>query len=420
MARFNAHSPRQRSRPMWPPLGAAALVATLLVVSGCGGPNLTGLNYVVAGMLPQDYAAHGVNKGRAQEAGAVHLEGEIGPGALWTIDQPDTWNGDLVVYLHGYLDPALPVLEPGAQPGFAPIRDALLTRGFSVVASSYSTNGYAVKEGMEQSHQLSGLFASRVSQPKRTFLLGQSMGGLIGLLLTQKFPTQYNGTLLVCGVVGGSDDEVQYLGDIRVLFDAVYPGVLGGDLEHPPVITDVNAQVIGPVLAAVGGNPQGLGIIQLLARHPLAGANSQEVVTSLLSALIFGLEGGGDLLDRAHGHTFFDNADWRYTSPALPAALLDDINARVVRYRVDPAALAFLQQYGEPSGAIRVPLISMYTSRDPVVPSFHEDLLAQASAGPMLVQRQTQRFGHVNFSVDELMSNFDDLVAWVTSGQRPI
>jgi len=84
------------------------------------------------------------------------------------------------------------------------------------------------------------------------------------------------------------------------------------------------------------------------------------------------------------------------------------------------AALAFLQQYGEPSGAIRVPLISMYTSRDPVVPSFHEDLLAQASAGPMLVQRQTQRFGHVNFSVDELMSNFDDLVAWVTSGQRPI
>jgi len=219
------------------------------------------------------------------------------------------------------------------------------------------------------------------------------MGGLIGLLLTQKFPTQYNGTLLVCGVVGGSDDEVQYLGDIRVLFDAVYPGVLGGDLEHPPVITDVNAQVIGPVLAAVGGNPQGLGIIQLLARHPLAGANSQEVVTSLLSALIFGLEGGGDLLDRAHGHTFFDNADWRYTSPALPAALLDDINARVVRYRVDPAALAFLQQYGEPSGAIRVPLISMYTSRDPVVPSFHEDLLAQASAGPMLVQRQTQRFG---------------------------
>src|SRR6185503_4098115 len=114
------------------------------------------------------------------------------------------WNGDLVVYAHGYTDPVAAV----ALPNFGPIRDALVARGYAVIASSFSENGYAAKEGVEQTHQLSGIFASRVGRPGRTFLFGQSLGGLIGLILAEKYPGQYDGGLLVCGVVGGSDHEV--------------------------------------------------------------------------------------------------------------------------------------------------------------------------------------------------------------------
>ena len=44
--------------------------------------------------------------------GAQHLEGVLGPGALYAIDVPASWNGDLVVWVHGYTNPATPVALP--------------------------------------------------------------------------------------------------------------------------------------------------------------------------------------------------------------------------------------------------------------------------------------------------------------------
>src|SRR5262249_46064897 len=175
----------------------------------------------------------------------------------------------------------------------------LLGRGFAVAASSYSSNGYAVEEGVEESDELPHLFKERIATPRRTFLFGQSLGGLIGLLLTQqKSGKEYDGTFLVCGIMGGSTEEVQYIGDIRVLFDTVYPGTSPGDLYPPPVITNPTTQIIQPALAAIQANPQGVGVIQLLARHPMAGNTPQEVVTTLLTVLGFSLQGGGDLFSR--------------------------------------------------------------------------------------------------------------------------
>jgi len=115
----------------------------------------------------------------ARLQGPGHLEGPIGPGAQWSVDVPVGWNGDLVVWLHGYSNPSQPV----TLPAFGPMRDALLAQGYAVVASSYSENGYAVKEATIQSHQLRGVFVSNVGAPRRTFLVGVSLGGIIGALL---------------------------------------------------------------------------------------------------------------------------------------------------------------------------------------------------------------------------------------------
>jgi len=344
-------------------------------------------------------------------AGARHVEGVIGDGALYTLDAPAAWNGDLVVYLHGYSNPA----DPVARPNNGAIRDSLLARGVAVASSSYSSNGFAVSEGVRQSLQLRGLFTSRIARPRRTWLFGQSLGGLIGMILSQRYPEQFNGSLLVCGIVGGAKEEIEYVGDIRVLFDALYPHVLAGDLEHTPPITDINHQVVQPVVQAVTANPQGLGIIQRLARHPLPGNTTQEIVTSLVNVLGFAAQGGSDLFDRTHEHTYFDNAGWQYTGPGLPQSLIDDVNARVARYTADPSGLEFLGRNGDASLPLRVPVMAIHTTRDPVVPVFHEDLLAQANAGPNLRQYRTDRYGHCNFTVGELMQRFDELVAWSAS-----
>lgn len=392
-----------------------ALGLMLLGLGSCGRKSITAPSAVDT---PASAAAmKSVATAPAAEtlAGPLHLEGDLGPGARWSIDAPENWNGDLVVYLHGYTDPNQPV----ALPAFGPIRDGLVARGYAVIASSYSENGYAVKEGVEQSHLLRGIFVSRVARPQRTYLFGPSLGGIIGMVLAEQYPAQFDGVLSLCGVVGGSVEEVQYMGDIRVLFDAVYGPVLPGGLENPPAITDLNQQVIQPVLAAINGFPQGVGIIQALARRPLPGNNAQEIGNSLVTVLVFAMQGGGDLYDRTHDHSFFDNADWHYTSPALPPAVIADINARVARYSRTPDALAELTQWASPSGALRIPMVSVHTTRDPVVPAWHEDLLAAHEDGAWLAQKLVNRYGHVQFAPAEMLGWFDALVGWVNSGQKP-
>jgi|SRR5262245_2964557 len=406
------HRLRPRSRWHGNPyarLGRAASLALLLVFAtsmGCGRKN------TLAPSVAAPESARDADAFKRRHHGrAVHLEGRSESGAFWVLDKPAAWNRSLVVYLHGYTLPS----DPVALPNNGEIRDSLLARGYAVAASSYSSNGFAVREGIRDSDALREIFERRIGEPRHTYLFGQSLGGLIGLLMTQRMPEHYDGSFLVCGIVGTSIEEVQYIGDIRVLFDAVYPGVLPGDLEHSTPITNPNTQIVAPVVGAVTANPQGLGIIQLLARHPLAGNNPQELVTSLVNAIGFSMQSGGDLYRRARSTSFFDNASWTYASAALPPPLVADINARVRRYTRAPEATAFLRRYGEPSPRLRIPMLSLHTTRDPQVPVFHEDRLAQVISSPLLIQRRDERYGHCTFTAGELMVHFHDLVSFSRS-----
>src|SRR5438445_787174 len=60
-------------------------------------------------------------------------------------------------------------------------------------------------------------------------------GGWNGTLV-ERYPKQYDGALSMCGVVGGSTDEVQYLANARILFDYFFPGVMPGDAFHSPTL----------------------------------------------------------------------------------------------------------------------------------------------------------------------------------------
>lgn len=392
-------------------------LAVALPLAGCGEKSATSILSSTVG--PVEVRGGHASGLKAGLTGAGHLEGTIGPGALWSIDRPENWNGDLVVWLHGYTDPAQPI----TLPAFGPIRDALLARGYAVVASSYSGNGYAIKEATTQAHQLRGVFVSNVGQPQRTLLVGVSLGGLVGALLTEKYPGQYDGSLLVSGVVGGSDDELKYVGDVRVLFDAVYPGVLPGTLLEVPNGVNVN-QALGGALAAIQANPQGVGIIAALARVKPEYSNGNQLVQSILTAIGFQLGGANDLLARTHGHSFFENQDWIYSGP-VPQAVADHVNAVVARYSATPDAQAYVEHYGEPTGDLRIPVITLHNRWDPVVPSQMEVLYAGAvgahGAGQYLLQRtiQTTPYGHVAILPAELVANVDDLAHWVDTGTRP-
>ena len=114
-------------------------------------------------------------------AGVSEVEGVTGQGALYAFFVPDgqdgdEWNDDLVLYSVGYVSPAAPV----ALPSIDGLRDAWLDLGYAVAYSSFSENGLVVKEGVQQTHQLRGLFKSEFGKPDRTYLVGHSQGGLRG------------------------------------------------------------------------------------------------------------------------------------------------------------------------------------------------------------------------------------------------
>lgn len=167
-------------------------------------------------------------------AAQTHYAGDIGPGSTYEIDVPAIWNGDLVLYAHGIVQASQPVLPPSTQDGYAAIKAALLARGYAVAASSYSSNGWALADAVRRTHQLRGVFRSKVGAPARTLLMGHSMGALAIARMAEVYGGQYDGALPMCGPLGGAAAEVQYAGDARITFDYFYPGVLpGGPFDVP-------------------------------------------------------------------------------------------------------------------------------------------------------------------------------------------
>ena len=154
----------------------------------------------------------------------------------------------------------------------------------------------------------------------------------------------------------------------------------------------------------------------------IPGNNPTELITSILTAIGYDLRVADDATARAHGHAFFDNSGRIYTGP-LPQALLDAINAGVKRYTATPDAMNYFEKYYTPSGSLSLPTVTLHTTRDPVVPIFHEAQFANAvttsGSSSLLLQRTVNAYGHCNFSAADMTSAFEALRSWVETGVKP-
>jgi hypothetical protein len=77
----------------------------------------------------------------------------------------------------------------------------------------------------------------------------------------------------------------------------------------------------------------------------------------------------------------------------------------------------------QPTGNLRIPVVSVHNTRDYLVPLFHEPAFAgivdRAGASSMLLQRTVQNYGHCNFQTSVLVSSFQTLADWVRTGVKP-
>ena len=377
------------------------------------GPRATG---AAAAPSQSETAGSTSTQSSAADTTVRHIEGQDAAGAHYDIRVPGRWNHRLVLYAHGYTPPAAPLSVPGPRE-----LSGLLARGYAVAYSSYSETGYAVKDGAERTHALRVFFRRRIGTPRRTYLIGHSLGGIISLSLLEQHPDKYSGALLLSGVLGGTRAQLDYISNARILFDCFFPGVIPGTLMAVPESADFVRQIAPAIVKAATANMPALIAMASVEQCPVPYADNTELVRSITSVLGFQCTAVHDLLGRIGGGSFFDNATRHYTAP-LSADSLARLNACVPRFTVSARAAEYMRLYYEPTGKLRVPVLTLHRPRDSEVPFFHEALYRKRidqGGAPFLVQRTMVGYGHDNFTPSELLGAFDELVAWAEHGVKP-
>jgi pimeloyl-ACP methyl ester carboxylesterase len=289
-----------------------------------------------------------------------------------------------------------------------------MARGFAVASSSFSQNGFALKDATRRTHQLSALFTAHFGPPRRVLLAGHSLGSMAALELAETYPGQYDGALVMCGFTGGTVREIEYMANARIAFDYFFPGVIPGSVFSIPPGTDYRpgTPLFNQVQAALAGGfaPPSFKTVQFASVAKLQWTTPQELVAAALSVIGFNLRYTQNVLDHTHGHIPFDNRTIVYTGSVNDVAL----NAGIQRWTADPDAINYIETYYTPTGVLQVPVQTLHSSRDPVVPAWHEDVYAQTvsdqgSTG-LLEQAVVPAFGHCAFSDQDVLTAFDRLV----------
>jgi pimeloyl-ACP methyl ester carboxylesterase len=354
---------------------------------------------------------------------------EIGTsnGAQYAMFVPNVWNGRLVLYAHGFIDPEAPIALPDAAPAdVAPwvvaLRESLLEAGYAVAYSSYAENGWAVKDGAERTHALRGMFAARFGAPTGVYVTGRSLGGLVTAMLAEKFPADYRGAMPICAPLGGGKMETDYIGNVRVLFDYYYPGVIPGDVLHvPPMEYTPESPVVQAILAAILAEPHKALLLASIDQVKLPYSTLSQLILSIVRPLGYNVRGTNDILERTGGGSPFGNVGTSYTRLGLlPDA---QVNAGVGRWAAGANAIRYFTDYYRPTGNLAIPLLTLHTTMDPDVPFAHEAAYGKAVTAARktkwLAQHSVQRYGHCNVTPDEVTIELNRVVKWAEHGVKP-
>lgn len=398
-------------------------------------------------------------------------EGVDSKGAIYRYEVPFNWNGELVMYAHGFrgciADPATGALVPLTVDN-PPLREYYLARGYAWAASSYSKNCYDVKNGVESTNRLARIFANEVGSPERTLITGFSMGGHITGAAIEMFPNvrcpdgrrgricrrfarilgklsggvAYHGAAPRCGVMG--DIELfNFFGDFSITATALAAEVnpLVQQQFPPPAdfFSTTLPLLIGTLFSDSGGFPgsdypfgltaQGEKLKDITRQTSGGERPIFDQAFPFWQDLLFGLAGSDGTLDGVLAGNIYDNRHRVYQLDGDPALNADEqqLNETILRVRSDRGVnrkrFLRLPRVPEISGRISIPVLSVHTLGDLFVPFSMEQFYARDVArhhrSDMLVSRATRAIGHCEFSAEELIRTFDDLVLWVNDGVKP-
>ena len=340
--------------------------------------------------------------------------------AAYRVEMPDDWNGELVLYAHGFRGFGTEVRV--GSPNSA-LRDALIAGGYAWAASSYSENGYTPGIGADDTLALKRFFAEEFGVPTRTYLYGVSMGGNVVALLLEHHAPEFDGALAICGALGGIE-QIDYLVSWAALaeyFAGVELPIGGTSAEMTLVLFSSVAPGLGDPSRPTPGGERFASAIRALTGGPRPffseGLDEQfELNFGLIVA-----DPSRELLASSAA----TNVGVVYGIDESLGLTAGELNATIRRFAADPEArdAARHPDAVPTTGAIGAPLITLHNTGDLFVPISHEVTYRAraeaAGAGHLLVQRAIRAPGHCKFSADEVVGAWNDLVTWIEDGAEP-
>jgi pimeloyl-ACP methyl ester carboxylesterase len=340
-------------------------------------------------------------------------------GGIYKIEIPDNWNGEFVLYAHGF------VSNGGAQGsalrvGNSPIREHLIKEGYAWAASSYRCNGYVPGQGLLDTMALTDLFtkANGGRAPQRVYLTGTSMGGHVTLLGMHEFPTAFAGGLAMCPAgpelfdfFAATAGAAEVITGVQAKLDTMQADVakMNEILGKAPDYTEKGRQ-LASVEIQISGGPRPFAMEGLASGGRFAGNINPGA-----------LAGSTTPSSRAVMTT-----QVKYGIDAGLGITADTINKNARRKALDAEIRNPMGPYDELvpfDGKLERPLLTMHGTGDLFVPIFLEQSLkhavVKAGRDPLLTQRVYRIAGHCGFSQAEMIKSFDDLTAWVHNGTKP-
>jgi hypothetical protein len=340
-------------------------------------------------------------------------------GSIYRICMPPAgkWNGDLFVYAHGYVDPSQPVAIPEDQLdlGGVNLPDLMTRLGYAFATTSYPKNGLAIVEGITDVVDLVDFFDNQIATPNHVYLVGPSEGGAVTALALEQYPMVFSGGLAACGPVGNFQNQINYVGDFRVLFDYFFPGVLPGSAVDIPqeVMNDWDTVYVPAITAAVNADPGAAAQLLRVARAPIDNGDPTTVLATVINVLWYSAFATNDAKTELGGQPFDNSRRWYRGSDH---DLL--LNLSVPRFIADPVATGAIAAEYETSGDLMDPVVTLHTTGDPVIRYWHEPLYTRKIAAHgdsgLHVNLPIVAYGHCAFTAGQALTAFAILVQRVT------
>lgn len=368
----------------------------------------------------------------AVPAGTRCLAGTDSEGAHYLIAMPAAWSGVLVLHAHGGPELGPPKAERTAEDLR---RWAVMVRaGHAWAGSTFRQGGVAVRAAAEDTERLRQIFVAHVAKPKQTILHGQSWGASVAAKAAEMYAApnraspSYDGVLLTSGVLAGGTRAYDFRLDLRVIYQYLCGNHPRADEPAYPLWQGLPPQstLTRPELAA--RVDECLGLRRPAAqRTPAQQAKVATITrvlripeTSINGHLAWGTWHFQDVVQRrTQGLNPFGNIGASYSGSDDDAAL----NAAVLRYRTDPAAVQRFGADTDPDGRIGVPVLTVHGIKDATafieMDASFRATMEGAGTADHLVQTFTDDAEHSYLSDPVYPTLVDALRRWTQGGAKP-